>query len=219
MFLTGCATVPFEAAPKGDFREAEPSGVVETFGAAVAQEFELLESVVFRFFTQGFTGLGYLSIEPANEAYALSCMTPAGISLFGLQGKGEVVEPLFVPPQMEKHQDKIFAAIGQDLRRIYLNWVPPENAAVKHRKRSMVFVHKADGETIEWVFSGQRQRLTEKRFARGWRTDAVVRYYDYEEHGGKLYPMGVVLYNKRFHYRMVFRVKEIYPFKDDKEAK
>ncbi|MDH3982159.1 MAG: hypothetical protein OES84_04580 [Kiritimatiellaceae bacterium] len=213
LFVTGCSTIPFEPEPKGDFRGLEPSAVVEEFGASVGQDFELLESMVFKFFTKGFTGLGYLSIDPQNEAYTLSCMTPTGVSIFGLRGQGDAVEPLFVPPPMEKHQDKIFNAIGQDLRRIYLDWVPPDEAKVKHKKDRMVFEH----ESVEWTFSGIRRLLTEKRFSRGWKTDAVVRYFDYEDVNGKLYPMGVILYNKRFHYRMIFRVKEIYPAQTSRE--
>ncbi len=76
LFLTGCSTVPFEPETKGNFREVEPAQVVEEFGGEIGQEFELLESVVFRFFGKGFTGLGYLSVEPDEPAYALNCMTP-----------------------------------------------------------------------------------------------------------------------------------------------
>lgn len=210
LFLAGCSTLPFEPEPKGDFQGLESGEVVADFAEQVGTEFELLESVVFKFFTKGFTGLGYLSVEPTEEAYALTCMTPTGVSIFGLQGKGEAVEPLFVPPQMEKHQDKIFSAIGADLRRVYLDWTPPQGADVKVKKDRMIF--RTDD--AEWIFSGRNRRLTEKRFSSGWKTDAVVRYFDYEEVNGKLYPMGVVLYNKRFHYRMIFHVKEIYPPQD-----
>lgn len=206
--LSGCASkVPFEPDAKGDFHGVDPVAVTEAFDASVGQEFELLESVVFKFFTKGFTGLGYFLVDPENEAYALTCMTPTGVSIFGLKGEGETVEALFVPPQMEKHKDKIFAAIGEDLRRIYLGWVPPEQASVKQKKDRLIF--KDNG--TEWIFSGQQRLLTEKRFSPGWRTHAIVRYFDYEEIDGKLYPQGVVLYNKRFHYRMIFHVKEIYP--------
>ena len=207
LFLAGCSTIPFEPDAKGDFRNMEPKQVVSDFDSAVGQEFELLESVVFKFFTKGFTGLGYFSVEPENEEYGLTCMTPMGVSIFGLQGQGLDVEPLFVPPQMEKHKDEIVDAIGADLRRVYLNWTPPEDAEVKQKNDRFIF--EQDG--VKWVFSGEQQLLTEKRFSPGWRTHAVVNYFNYEEVDGKLYPMGVVLHNKRFHYRMIFHVKEIYP--------
>ncbi|MEN8255169.1 MAG: hypothetical protein ABFR33_06830, partial [Verrucomicrobiota bacterium] len=208
-------TVPFEAEPKADFRDVEPAAVVENFDASVGQRFELLQSVVFSFFGKGFTGLGYLSIDPESDTYALSCMTPAGITLFELKGEGAEVEALFIPPQLEKHGDRIAEGMGRDLRRIYFGWSPPDGAEVKHKKNRLVFKAKQDGETVEHRYSGPRRLLTEKRFSKGWITRCIVRYYDYEEFDGRLYPKGIILYNKQFHYRMVLRLKTVYPVQDN----
>ncbi len=213
--LTGCTTVPFESEPKADFRGVDAAAVVEDFDAAVGQRFELLQSVVFDFFGKGFTGLGYLSVDPDSDAYMLSCMTPAGISLFELKGTGNDVEALFIPPQLEKHGDRIAESMGRDLRRIYFGWVPPEEAMVKHKRNQLVFKSKQNGETVEYTFSGARHLLTEKHFSSGWKTRCIVRYYDYEEMDGRLYPKGIILYNKEFHYRMVLRLKALYPMQDD----
>jgi hypothetical protein len=54
-----------------------------------------------------------------------------------------------------------------------------------------------------------------KRFSKGWKTRCIVRYYDYEEIEGRLYPKGIILYNKQFHYRMVLRLKTLYPMQDN----
>jgi len=210
LLLAGCATVPFEVEPKADFQGLEPTAVVEDFDAAVGRKFELLESVVFKFFGKEITGLGALAINPENTSYALTCMTPTGITVFGVRGTGDTVEALFVPPPMEKHRDHFAEAIGLDLRRIYLGWTPPPGAKVKHKKNRMVFTEKRDGETVEYTFSGPRKLLTEKRFSKGWKTRCIVRYFEYEEFDGRLYPMGIILHNKQFHYRMILRVKEVY---------
>jgi hypothetical protein len=84
LLLSGCATVPFDTEPKANFQGLEPEVVVEEFDASVGQQFELLQSVVFSFFGKGFTGLGYLSVDPQFEKYALTCMTPSGITLFSI---------------------------------------------------------------------------------------------------------------------------------------
>ncbi|MEN7972732.1 MAG: hypothetical protein ABFR47_02735 [Verrucomicrobiota bacterium] len=215
LLLTGCATVPFEPEPKADLRGVDAGEVVSGFDAAVGQRFELLQSVVFSFFGKGFTGLGYLSIDPESDAYALSCMTPAGITLFELRGEGDNVDALFMPPQLEKHGDHIARSMGRDLKRIYFGWSPPDGAKVKRRKSRLVFKSKQDGETVKHLYSGSRHLLTEKRFSKGWRTRCVVRYYDYEEIDGRLYPRGIILYNKQFHYRMVLRLKTVYPVQDN----
>lgn len=215
LLLAGCATVPFEPEPEADFRDVDPVAVVENFDAAVGQRFELLQSVVFSYFGKGFTGLGYLSIDPDADAYALSCMTPAGISLFELKGEGNEAEALYMPPQLEKHGDRIADSMGRDLRRIYFGWTPPEGADVKHKRNQLVFRSKQGDETVEYTFAGSRRLLTEKRFSKGWKTRCMVRYYDYEEIEGRLYPKGIILYNKQFHYRMVLRLKTLYPLQDD----
>ncbi len=210
LFLSGCATVPFEVEPKADFQGLEPADVLEDFGGSVGQKFELLESVVFRFFGKEITGLGALAIDPSSTSYALTCMTPTGITVFDVRGTGDEVEAFFVPPSMEKHREHFAEAVGQDLRRIYLGWTPPAGADVKHKKHRMVFTEKRDGETVEYTFSGPWKLLTEKRFSKGWKTRCTVRYFEYEEVDGRLYPMGIILHNKQFHYRMTLRVKEVY---------
>jgi len=211
LLFAGCATVPFKMDPQAAFQDTEPRIVVDEFEKSVGQSFELLESVVFSFFGKEFTSLGYLSINPDDQSYALSCMTPAGIKLFELKGSGDQVEALFVPPPMEKNRKQFAAAVGQDLRRIYFDCVPSSGAEVKEKKYRMVFKQKTADETVEYTFSGTRRLLTEKRFSKGWKTLSIVRYFDYKEFDGKLYPEGIILYNKTFHYRMVLRVKEVYP--------
>lgn len=211
LLLAGCSTVPFETEPKADFQGLEPSAVVTDFSESVGTHFELLESVVFKFFGREFTGMGYLSIDPSDRAYALSCMTPTGIKLFELTGLGDDVQALFVPPPMEKHRARFAEAVGRDLRRIYFDWEPPPGAQVKQKKDRLIFKDKTDSETTTYTFSGAQKCLTEKRFSKGWKTRCVVHYFDYEEVDGRLYPKGIILYNKAFHYRMVLRVKEIYP--------
>ncbi len=210
LLFTGCATVPFEVEPKADFQGLEPTAVVENFDAVVGQQFELLESVVFKFFGKEIAGLGALVIDPAVPSYALTCMTPTGITVFSVRGVGDEVEALFVPPPMEKHRKHFAEAVGRDLRRIYLGWTPSAEADVKHKKHRMIFSEKRADETVEHTFSGQRRLLTEKRFSKGWKTRCAVRYFEYEEVNGKLYPMGIILHNKQFHYRMILRVKEVY---------
>ena len=219
LFLfAGCATVPFDTEPKGDFQGEEPTVVVEKFDGTVGHKFEILESVVFKFFGKEITGLGALSIDPSNTSYALTCMTPTGITVFDVRGTGDEVEALFVPPPMEKHREHFAEAVGRDLRRIYLSWTPAPDASVKHKKHRMVFTEKGEYENVEYTFSGPRKLLTEKRFSKGWRTRCVVRYFEYEEVDGRLYPMGIILHNKQFHYRMVLRVKEVYPIQEGKSC-
>jgi hypothetical protein len=209
LLMAGCSTIPFEPPPKADYRSVDPQGVVDGFDQSVAHDFELLESVVFRFFGKEMTGMGYLAVDAGKDSFALSCMTPAGIKLFEFKGVGDEVETLFVPPQLDKHQGRFAESVAQDIRRIYLGWTPSENAALKRGKHRLRYREKIGDVQVEHVFEGPEHTLARKEFSKGWRTQTVIRYFDYREVDGKLYPYGIVLENKRYRYRLILRIKSV----------
>jgi hypothetical protein len=210
LLVAGCATVPFEAEPKADLSSADPPEMLKAFDESVAQNFELLESVVFNFFGKDMTGMGYLSVNADDESYALSCMNPAGIKMFEFRGIGDEVETLFVPPQLEKHKERFAESVAQDIRRIYFDWIPSENAEMKRKSDKLVFTEKTENGDVEYVYAGPKQTLVEKKFSKGWKTHCRVRYFDYKEVEGKKYPYGIVLENRKYHYRLVLRVKSVH---------
>lgn len=210
LLLAGCATVPFEAEPKADFRAVDPPALLKAFDDSVAQHFELLESVVFEFFGKELTGMGYLAVNGDDGSYALSCMNPAGIKIFEFRGIGDRVETLFVPPQFGEFGGQLAESVAQDIRRIYFDWTPPPHAKLKQKKNRLVFTDKTDAGKIEYVYAGPQRMLVEKKFSKGWKTACRVRYYDYREVDGKQYPHGIVLQNRKYHYRLVLRVKSVH---------
>ena len=214
LFIAGCSSVPFKIEPETDFKGVDSTQVPRQFDHQVGQNFEQLQSVVFRFFGKGFTGIGYLSVNSKTEGFALSCMTPTGITLFAIKGEGGDVESVFLPPQLEKHGEEMTQSLGKDMQRIYLKWTPPPNATVKKHKHYFEYIVKNAAETVSYRYAGPRHLLVEKCFSKGWWTQCVVRYYEYKEFNGKLYPTGIILHNKKFHYKMILRLKEIYPPKE-----
>ena len=210
----GCTTpIPFEAEPDADFRELDSAIVPAQFDQHIGKKFEQLQSVVFHFFGKSFTGMGYLSIDADQDAFALLCMTPSGITLFSIKGTGDELESIFLPPQMEEHGENITKSLSKDMQRIYLDWTPPQDAKIKKKKYYFEYQFKRGKETVRYRYAGSRHLLVKKSFSKGWRTQCVVRYYEYKEFDGKLYPTGIFLHNKRFHYKMIFRLKKIYPTK------
>jgi len=209
LLLAGCATVPFDAPPKADFRQVEPAAVLAEFDAAIGRDFECLESVVFRFFGRELAGLGFVAINATDGSYALACMTPAGIKLFEFRGVGTDVETLFMPPQLEKVKEHFAESVARDIRRIYFGWVPPADAALKRKRHRLVYTGRTDGGKVEYTYAGAQRALVRKRFSKGWRTQATIDYFEYENVGGKLYPHGIVLRNKQYRYSLVLRVKSV----------
>lgn len=215
LLLAGCATVPFDTEPKADFRQVEPAAMLAAFELGVVQDFEAVESVVFEFFGKELTGLGCISIHPEEEAYALTCMNPAGIKLFEFRGVGTKVETLFMPPQLEKVKGRFAESVAQDIRRIYLGWTPSEDAELKRKKNRLLFTDRIDGIKEEYTYAGPRRVLVRKRFSKGWKTQCLIHYFEYENVGEKFYPCGIVLHNRKYHYRLILRMKQLYPTQND----
>jgi len=210
LLVAGCATVPFEAEPKADFRAVDPPAMLKAFDDSVAKNFELLESVVFSIFGKELTGMGYLAVNADDRSYALSCMNPAGIKIFEFRGVDDRVETLFVPPQLGEREVQFAEAVAQDIRRIYFDWVPPDNAELKRKKDKLVFTEKTESGKVEYIYAGPQRTLVEKKFSKGWKTACRVRYFDYREVNGKQYPYGIVLQNRKYHYRLVLRIKSVH---------
>ena len=80
----------------------------------------------------------------------------------------------------------------------------PISAEVKKTKDSIVFRETRDGKRIEYVFGGAEGLLLEKRCGR-----RRIRYYEYAEKAGKRFPGGIILENRKYHYRLVLRLKEV----------
>ena len=215
-FLSGCASVPFKAAP----RTAPGTNSAETVRAAFSRtqdsNYEALQSVVFQMFGMKMTGLGYLSVDEKTSTFALSCMTPMGMKLFDIQGQGDTVEAVFALPQFGK-KENLARTVGLDLKRTYFDNLPTEKAEIRREKDRLVFVQRqADGRT-EYDFGGPNQLLLEKRVYEGRKLVCRIRYYEYEPQDGFFYPHGIVLENRKYHYRLILRLKSIYPEIERKE--
>jgi len=210
LFLTGCASIPFKDVP----RTAPGTNSALTVRAAFARtqdsNYEALQSVVFQLFGRKMTGLGYFSVDTDTSAFALSCMTPMGMKLFDIQGQGDTVEAVFALPQFGK-KENLARAVGLDLKRTYFDILPPEKAEIRWKKDRLVFIeHQTDGRT-EYDFGGPDQLLLEKRVYAGRKMVCRIRYYEYEPQNGFLYPHGIILENRNYHYRLILRLKSVYP--------
>jgi len=208
--LVGCTTIPFDPEPQADFRDVDPQVVVDAFSAAVGTRYEMLESVVVCFFGQEIAGMGYLSIDAATDSYALACMSPSGIKILEFKGRGDELDMLFMMPQLEKHGQRAAESISADIRRINFGWSPEESAVPKIKRHQLHFTEHSDQGRVDYTYAGPDGVLTRKRFRSRWRTSCDIRYFDYRNIAGKLYPHGVLLHNKKLHYKLIIRVKTVW---------
>ncbi len=209
MLVTGCATLPFDPMPTATPSPLSADAVRDAFAAAQPQRYEALQSVVFLIYGRKLGGIGSLAVNYTDNSFALAAMTHAGMKLFALQGTAHTIESEFALAAFgeKKH---LAAAVGEDVRRMYFDIVPPASAETHRRRYSITYIHRsADGRT-EYDFAGPRQLLAEKRIYKGWKLVSRIRYSKYREHEGALHAHAVWLHNRTYNYKLLLRIKSVY---------
>jgi hypothetical protein len=210
IFLSGCATVPFKPAAEIPMASVSADEVRTQFARSQSPKYEAVQSVVLEIFGHEMTGLGYLSVDQPASAFALACMTPMGMKLFDIQGRGDAVETIFSLPQFGKREE-LAGAVGLDFKRTYFENIPDEDAEIRREKNRLIFIQRREGGRTEYDFGGPDRMLLEKRIYKGWKMTCRIRYYDYVGHDGFFYPHGIVMQNRTHHYRLLLRLKSVYP--------
>jgi len=178
------------------------------FDAATPSRYRQVNSVVFSFLWKKMTALGMLEVDRDADSFKLACMTPVGVKLFDFEGKGDRTTCLFAIDQMGERPE-VTASVGDDIRAVYLDVVPDASEDSRRRSKSLTFSSECDDTRVEYRFTGQPPVLIEKRLYEKGDLIRRVRYYEYTEKEGLLHPRGIVLDNKRYHYRLIIRVKEM----------
>ncbi len=209
MLTAGCATIPFDPMPATRPGPLSADAVRDAFAAAQPRRYEALQSVVFQMYGRKMGGIGSLAVDYTDNAFALAAMTHTGMKLFELQGDAHAIKSEFALATFGE-QDQLAEAVGADVRRIYFNTIPPEDADVHRRRYKLVFVHRFDGGRTEYDFAGPQQRLAEKRIYDGRRLATRIRYGDYQDHDGGLHAHAVILHNRVRRYRLILRLKSVY---------
>jgi len=209
LLLSGCVTNPFPKTQRVDASQWEPQRVVERFAGEITPDFEALQSVTIHFFGRKMTGLGYLSVNQETKSFNLTCMTPMGVRLLTIQKDPNGINAEFSFSD-EVEQPKILKEMARDIGRLYFDWTPASTATLKRGKYTLTFAERTPkiGST-QFVFGGPEARLIEKRI-RGKSGRVTIQYHDYMKSPQGLYPKGVFLKNKKFHYTLIIRTKEFY---------
>ncbi len=207
--LSGCAAaVPFKEPAPASAVPDDAAAPVSAFQRTLPDRFHLLSSIVFEYNWLTLSGIGYLEMNTPDRSYKVSCMNHMGVKLFEFSGDRTgltyqyAIEPL-------ARQGNIAAAVGEDIRRIYLDLVPSAEARFIHRKHAALYRERSGDGALEYEFSGEGMHLTRKTYREDHRAVWRVSYYEYREKEGKFFPMGIVFTNYRYGYRLIVRQKEI----------
>ena len=204
----GCsAPVPFREAARAPLGAEDPHTLVEGFKQRLPASFHLLSSIVFEYNWFTVSGLGYVDINPGDGRYKVVCMNYLGVKLFEFEGdRTGLIRQFAIEPLAR--QGNIAQAVGTDIQRVYLDLLPSPDARVFRRKTAMVFRQRSGDGALEYAFADGT--LASKTYWEDHRAVWRVSYYEYEEKNGKLYPMGIILTNYRYGYRLIVRQKEIH---------
>ncbi len=200
--------IPVQEATSEAEKPVEPYVVVERFRSAIPETFQLLNTVVFEYNGRKFLGLGTLEIDAKKHIFNVACLNPMGVKLFELAGNDRTVTTRYAIGVLLQYGD-IAAAVSNDIRRIYFNLFPSSTASVWKRRHYIHFSQVWDAGSVEYVFSGPRWDLAEKRYYEDHVIAWQVSYNGYREFKGKRFPQDIVLVNYQYGYRLTVHHKEL----------
>ncbi len=205
---SGCASVPFRPLPRERLTGSTPIEARNRFESSLPASYQMVNSVVFQFHGFKFSALGYLAVDAGRRTFTLVGMNPAGMTLFQISGTNEHVVSRFTVEGFP-HKEALAAAIGGAVRQMYFDLVPPAGARMHWHDRQFIFRNRRTDGATDYFFGGSDGHLVEKRYYRGWRWGQRIGFYDYQREGGKAYPGTIVLYDRRYGYGLVVKLKEI----------
>lgn len=207
LLLAGCAELPFSRDEQVLQEGKNPAAVVDHFRSAVAEKFNGFNSIVFEFAGQKFLGIGFIEIDRRERSFRVICLNPMGVKLFDLSGDDRGTTMNFAIEPLAKQGD-IAAAVAHDIRRIYFDLVPADNATPRVGNFHVVYGGGTPGGYQEHLFAGSSGDLVEKRQYDEGLISWSVGYFDYREKEGKRAPRGIVITDYAKGYQLTIREKE-----------
>ncbi len=206
--LHGCAVIPFQKTSFVPMDSVEPQSLVEVFRNNSPVSFQIMNTIVFEYNWNKFSGIGYIYVDAAEKAFRVVCMNPLGVKLFELSGDKGGIVPHYVLEQFSK-QGNFAATVGEDIRRIYFDLLPSPGAYVKKKKYEIKFSEPAEAGTMEYIFAGAGGYLVEKNYYEEKALTWGISYYEYLERDGRIYPRGIILNNYKYGYSLTIKLKDI----------
>ena len=210
--LAGCAGLPCHRGEQLPMAGQAPAEVAARSVAATPEKFSGFNSIVFEFAGQKFLGIGFIEIDRKERSFRVICLNPMGVKLFDLSGNDRGTTMNFAIEPLAKAGD-IATAVANDIRRIYFDLAPRDNATPRAGQERLVFGGGVPGGYQEHIFNG-RGDLAEKRRYDDQLIAWQVFYQDYRESGGKRTPATIVITDYKSGYQLTIREKE-QPVDDD----
>ncbi|RJQ13956.1 MAG: hypothetical protein C4560_13265 [Nitrospiraceae bacterium] len=208
IFLSGCASIPFQKTSCVPLDSVGPWTLVEEFRNNSPEKFQLINSIVFEYNWNKFSGIGFIDVNAVEKTFTAVCINPMGVKLFELTGDRDRTDSRFVLKQFAE-KGNFADKVGEDIRRVYFDLVPSSVAQISRKKYQIKFTEPAGTGFMEYIFAGAGGRLIEKNHYEDNKLDWRVSYYEYRQENGKIYPGGIILNNYKYGYSLTVKLKEI----------
>jgi hypothetical protein len=217
MLALGTALLVFAACSRAPAREGaamhrapgEPRDVVDAFARRLPDPLHVVNAATFELGWTTMVVLGVTTVNAARSSFAVVGLHPAGsVKLFEVAGDRESIQHRFAQPSLLERGD-LPSAVAEDTRRIYLDRIPSPEATWWRDEDGVRFRQPHGEGELEYTFGGSDGVLLEKAYIENERKVWTVRYRNYLERGGVLYPKAIVLEHHEYGYRLTLRLKEI----------
>ncbi len=208
LFIAGCNNIPFQKTSYVPLESVVPLTVLKQFKNRVPENFQLLNTIVFKYNWNKFSAVGYIDINTREKLFTVVCINPMGIKLFELSGNKDGVTQHFALEEFTR-KGNLASTVGEDIKRIYFDLVPSSEAKIKKEKNQIIFSQPLGAGMIEYVFAGSDGYLIEKNYYNDNELSWRVSFYEYQQKNGKIYPGGVILKNYKYKYSLTVKLKEI----------
>ncbi len=202
--LAGCYSDAFTRPPLPVLDRPNARTVQADFAVMQADKFTSTDSVIIKApFRDDLAVLGVVQVDRKAGTFEVVGMNQMGLELFHLTGdrNGTNIQSA-IPPLME--QKLVLLSIGQDIYRMFFDLAPPVDA--NFEVKSTIIRYEA-GDVI-YEFGGKPIVLLDKHVQGFFGDKWHVRFYDYAEIAGHLYPRGIVMDNGHYHYQVVIKNRD-----------
>lgn len=208
LLVNACATVPFantELTPTTSRTAAELSAAL---WSSAHGNFLLRQSALFELQGMKIPIAGVMKLNLAAKDARLVGMNDMGVKLYDISVDRTSNTANFIISDLASYQG--FAeAVALSVRRIFLTPEPSADDSLVITADTYLFSREnGSSGNIRFVLGGAQAQLLEKTYsgaAESWR----VRYYQYQQYQGGLFPGGIVLDDDRAKYRLTLWIESV----------
>ncbi|OGU12156.1 MAG: hypothetical protein A2075_09935 [Geobacteraceae bacterium GWC2_58_44] len=207
LLVSACSTVPFpatELTPAPPRTAAELSGGLWNSGSG---SLLIRQSALFELKGMRVPITGIMKLDLATRSARLVGMNDMGVKLYDISVDPAKSRANFVVPELAGYPG-FTEAVALSVRRIFLEPVPAADDALTLSRSSYRLSRESADATLGFLFGGARAQLLEKT-CRGKGCSWRVRYYQYQQQQGNLFPGGIVLDDDRAGYRLTLWIESV----------